>query len=75
MKDKTLKQANDIKESLKAIKKLRYILRVPYPTVHDGKTDVSFVCFDETTRVLLAKTILETLDKREKELNEEFKNL
>ena len=75
MTDKTLKKSHEIKNSLMAIKKLRYILRVPYPTVHDGKTDVSFVCFDKTTRVLLAKTILETLDKREKELNEEFKNL
>ena len=75
MKDKTLKKAQEIKDSLKAIEKLRYILRVPYPTMHDGKTDVSFVNFDVTTRVLLAKTILETLDKREKELNEEFENL
>lgn len=75
MKDKTLKKAQEIKDSLKAIEKLRYILRVPYPTMHDGTTDVSFVCFDVTTRVLLAKTILETLDKREKELNEEFEQL
>ena len=75
MKDKTLKQANDIKESLKAIEKLRYILRVPYPTIHDGSTDISLVCFDVTTRALIKKVISETLDKREDELKEEFKNL
>ena len=75
MKHKTLKKANDIKDSLEAIEKLRYIMRVPYPTIHDGKTDVSFVCFDETTRSLLKQAICDTLNKREKELNEEFENL
>lgn len=75
MKDETLKKAKDIKDSLKAIDKLRHILCVPYPTIHDGTTDVSFVCFDQTTRSLLKQTIRETLDKREKELNEEFENL
>lgn len=75
MNDKTLKKAKDIKDSLKAIDKLRHILCVPYPTMHDGTTDISFVCFDVTTRSLLKKTILETLDKREKELNEEFEQL
>lgn len=75
MNDKKLEKAMDIKDSLKAIDKLRHILRVPYPTMHDGTTDVSFVCFDVTTRSLLKKAILETLDKREKELNEEFEQL
>lgn len=75
MKDETLKKAKDIKDSLKAINKLRHILCVPYPTMHDGTADISFVCFDVTTRSLLKKAIYETLDKREKELNEEFENL
>lgn len=75
MNDETLKKAKDIKDSLKAIDKLRHILCVPYPTIHDGTTDVSFVCFDVTTRLLLEKAIFETLDKREKELNEEFEQL
>lgn len=75
MNDKTLKRAKDIKDSLKAIDKLRHILCVPYPTMHDGSADVSFVCFDETTRSLLKQAIRDTLNKREKELNEEFENL
>lgn len=75
MKDETLKKAKDIKDSLKAIDKLRHILCVPYPTMHDGTTEVSFVCFDVITNSLLKQTIRETLDKREKELNEEFENL
>ena len=75
MKHETLKRANDIKDSLEAIEKLRYIMHVPYPTIHDGKTDVSFVCFDVTTSALLKQVILNTLDKREEELKEEFENL
>lgn len=75
MNNKKLEKAMDIKESLKAIDKLRHILCVPYPTMHDGTTDVSFVCFDATTRELLKQTIRVTLDKREKELNKEFENL
>ena len=72
MKNSTLKKANHIKESLKAIDKLRYIMRVPYPSINDGDKEISFVCLDETTRTLIKRSILEILDKREQDLYMEF---
>lgn len=75
MNRETLKLANEITRSIDALDDLDCIMCVPYPQFSGHDRIVNSAAFDEESLKELKAIIEEFIDKRRKELQEEFEKL
>lgn len=75
MNRETLKFANELTKSIDVLDDLDRIMCAPYPQFSRHDENVNSAAFDEETLKRLKVVIAEFIERRKKELQEEFKQL
>lgn len=75
MNKSTLEKANKLVRTIDALDDLNVVLCAPYPQFSCSGLNVNSASFDEKTLKELKETIKNFIDKKQRELLEEFKML
>ena len=75
MNKSTLEKANRLSKTIKALEDLNFVLCATYPQFSCSGLNVNSASFDEKTLGELKETIKNFIDKKQRELLEEFKML
>ena len=75
MNKSTLEKANRLEKTINALDDLNFVLCATYPQFSCSGLNVNSASFDEKTLGELKETIKNFIDKKQRELLEEFKML